>query len=245
VVLLVALWDALAQRGIIPRYLLPPPGALLAEFHTSAGLLLTRAATTAQEAWTGFVLGNLVAVAAALLFAYSAPIRTCLYPLALVSRAVPMIAVVPLLVIALGYGMAPIVVVVAFYAFFPTLLNMVRGLRSAEVEYHELLHTLSASRLQRLTMVDLPASLPYLFAALKVGAAGCFMAAIAGEWVGVNAGLSGLGYLIAVSGYHFKLPTLWAAVAVASALTLATLGAVTLCERWLTRWRRHEEGELT
>jgi NitT/TauT family transport system permease protein len=241
---LVALWAVLAAWSIIPRYLLPTPGALLHALITDTDLLFKRGAYTAQEAWTGLLLGNLTAVAAAIGFAFSAPLRRCLYPMALVSRAVPMIAIVPLLVIALGYGMTPIITMVAISTFFPTLLNMVRGLHSADVAYHELLHTLSASRLQRLRMVDLPAALPYLFAALKVGASGCFVGALVGEWAGANAGLGGLGYLIEMSSYHFRLDMLWAGVVVAVLLTLCTLAAITLAERIFTRWQPLDQRDL-
>jgi NitT/TauT family transport system permease protein len=240
---LIAVWAGLAQLDVIPRYLLPTPAALLHELLGNTALLVKRGVYTAQEAWTGLLLGNVAAITVAVLFAWLEPVRRCLYPLALVSRAVPMIALVPLLVIALGYGMTPVITIVAIHAFFPTLLNMVRGLRSADVQYHELLHTLSASPLQRLWLVDLPASMPFLFAALKVGASACFIGAVTGEWAGANAGLGGIGYMIEMSSYHFRLDTLWAGVVVAALLTLTTLGLVVLLERVVMRWQPRNQGD--
>ena len=231
VALLGALWDYGTGSGVIPRYLLPGPAALGHELVANRAVLTRHAVYTIKEAVGGFALGNGVAVAAAFLFSWSPVLRAAFYPIALASRAVPIIAITPLLVILLGRGLPPIVAVVAISVYFPTLLNMVRGLQSADTAYHELLHTLSASKLQRLRMIEVPASLPYLFAALKVGASVAFISAIVGEWIGAN---QGLGYLIVLSGSYFKIPTLWAAVVVAAALTLALVGLVTLGERLLS-----------
>jgi NitT/TauT family transport system permease protein len=230
--LMLAVWAYLTSRGIIPRYLLPSPQAIGKELATHTTVLARHAGVTLEEALGGFVIGNAAAVALSLVFAWSAPVRRALYPLALATRAVPIVAVTPLLVVALGYGTAPIMAVVAISVYFPTLLNMVRGLQSADVEYQELLHALSASRLQRLRLIELPASLPYLFAALKVGASTAFISAIVGEWIGSG---RGLGFLIVESGYHFRLPMLWSAVAIAGALTLLTVGLVGAAERLAVR----------
>ena len=231
VLLLAALWEIGTRSGAIPRYLLPTPAALGHELVGNWRVLARHAGYTVSEAVGGFMLGNLAAIAAALLFSWSPVVRAALYPMALASRAVPIIAVTPLLVILLGRGLPPIIAVVAISVYFPTLLNMVRGLASADAAYFELLHTLSASPLQRLRMIELPASMPYLFAALKVGASLAFISAIVGEWIGAN---SGLGYLIVLSGNYFKIPTLWAAVTLAAGLTLVLVGLVALAERLLS-----------
>jgi NitT/TauT family transport system permease protein len=170
-----------------------------------------------------------------LLFAWSPVARISLFPLALVSRGVPIVAITPLLVLVVGRGLPPVVAVVAIAVSFPTLLNMVRGLRSADVEYYEMLHTLSTSRLQRLRLIELPASMPYLFAALKVSASVAFISAVVAEWIGSNVGL---GYLVVISGQYFKLPMLWAAIGATAGLTLAMLGIVSLVESALSRWTR-------
>jgi NitT/TauT family transport system permease protein len=232
--LILGAWAYLTGNGIIPRYLLPSPAAIGHEFATDTRVLLKHTKTTMAEALGGFVIGNVSAILLSLVFAWSAPVRRALYPLALATRAVPIVAITPLLVIGLGYGIVPIVVVVSISVYFPTLLNMVRGLQSADVEYRELLHVFSATPLQRLRLIEWPASLPYLFAALRVGASAAFISAIVGEWIGSN---RGLGFLIVESGYHFRLPTLWSAVIIAAVLTLLTVGLVGLVERLAVRGR--------
>ncbi len=230
---LVGLWGVLSAVGVIPRYILPAPGAILDEFVKNHAVLTKHALTTVGEALAGFVIGNAAAVAMAIAFSYSALLKDAFYPFALISRAVPIIAFTPLLVIVLGRGLPPVIAVVAIAVYFPAFLNMMRGLASADVEYHEMLHTLSASRWQRLKIVDWPASLPFLFAALKVSASAAFIAAIVAEWIGAN---QGLGYLVVISSQYFKLPTLWAAIIVAAVLTLLLLAIVVIVERLLHRW---------
>ncbi len=234
-------WEWLSDIGVIPRYILPAPQALLGAMVTTSEALTRHGLVTIQEAVGGFLLGNAIAIAASLLFAASRAVRLCFYPLALASRAVPIVAITPLLVILLGRGMLPIIVVVAISVYFPTLLNMLRGLRSADVEYQELLYSLNASRWQRLRIVELPACLPYLFAALKVGASVAFIGAIVGEWIGAN---SGLGYLIVISANYFRIPAMWAAITVAATLTLLLVAAVSTAEKFATPWRHEGTGDL-
>jgi NitT/TauT family transport system permease protein len=133
----------------------------------------------------------------------------------------------------LGRGLPPILAIVSFSVYFPTFLNMMRGLNSVDADYEELLHTLSATPFQRLRLIQFPASMPFLFAALKVSASGAFIAAVVTEWIGASAGL---GYLIVDASQYFRLSTMWAAIFTAAGLTLALLGIVTLLERLLWRW---------
>ncbi len=242
IVAAVGLWAWLSAIGVIPLYLLPAPGALAMALVTGAPVFVRHASFTLQEAVGGFVLGNVVAIAASLAFSASSTVRTCFYPLALATRAVPIVAVTPLLVILLGRGMTPIIVVVAISVYFPTLLNMMRGLRSADVEYHELLHTLGGTRWQRLRIIEIPACLPYLFAALKVGASAAFIGAIVGEWIGAN---RGLGYLIVISANYFRIPAMWGAITVAAALALLLVGLVSMAEKWSMPWKHAGVGELS
>jgi len=237
-VALIALWAWLSADGKIPAYLLPSPGVLLAALRNSAPVLLRHATATTTEAVGGFVIGSAAGVLAAILLAASRLVRHSVFPLALASQAVPIAAITPLIVLLIGRGLPAILTVVAITAFFPTLINVTRGLRAADLGYHELLHSLSATRAQRLRMIELPSALPYLFAALKIGAASSFISAIVGEWIGSNLGL---GYLIVISGQYFKIPTLWAAVVVGSALTLALVGLVVLAERLSMPWLPKED----
>jgi NitT/TauT family transport system permease protein len=238
-VALVVAWSVLTEHGIIAHYLLPTPSAVLNEILTNNEPLWRHGKLTATEALLGFAIGNTGGVAAAVLMGWFPAFKRCVLPLALVTRGMPMVAITPIMVIMLDRGLLPIVTVVSIAVYFPTLITMVRGLESADVEYHELLHSFSADRLQRLLIVEFPAALPYLFTSLKIGASIAFIVAITGEWVGASAGL---GYLIVVSGEYFKLAMMWSAILVASGLTLATVGTVLLAELLLSRWTARGEG---
>jgi NitT/TauT family transport system permease protein len=232
-VALIALWAVLSSIGWIPSYILPSPGAIANEFASNYNVLVKHALATTREALSGFLLGNILAIAMASLLTCSPVLKDTFFPYALISRAIPIIVFTPLVVVLLGRGFPPILAIVSFSVYFPTFLNMMRGLNSVDLDYEELLHTLSASRAQRLRMIQFPASMPFLFAALKVSASGAFISALVTEWIGSNVGL---GYLVVVSSQYFKLPTMWAAIFTAAMLTLVLLGLVTLLERLLGRW---------
>lgn len=232
-VLILVAWDVLSDRGIIPSYILPSPGAIGHEFTANTRVLLKHASATTIEALIGFLIGNCAAIAAASLLTMVPPLKDAFFPFALMSRAIPMVVFTPLFVVLLGRGLPPILAIVSFSVYFPTFLNMMRGLNSVDVDYEELLHTLSATPLQRLRLIQLPASMPYLFAALKVSASAAFISAVVTEWIGASVGL---GYLVVDASQYFKLPTMWAAIFTSAGLTLVLLALVTLLERLLWRW---------
>lgn len=230
---LLALWAVGSAAGWIPAFLLPSPFAVGAEFINNAEVLFRHGSTTTLEAVTGFLIGNGAAVLASAVLSSSRTLRDMFYPYALVSRAIPIVVFTPVVVVMLGRGLPPIIAVVSFSVYFPTFLNLMRGFKAADADQHELLHTLSATRLQRLLMIEFPAAMPYLFTGLKVSASTAFITALVTEWIGAD---TGLGYLVIVSGQYFKLATLWAAIFISAALTLTLLGLVHLAEHALKRF---------
>jgi ABC-type nitrate/sulfonate/bicarbonate transport system permease component len=157
------------------------------------------------------------------------------YPLTLAAQAIPVVALAPILSIWLGPGMAPKILVAGFLVFFPTLVNMQRGLRAVDPEIAELMRSYNASWWRILVKVRLPASLPFLFVALKIGAGGCFLGALTAEWIGSD---RGLGYLVTIFGSQFQIPQLWGAAIIASILAVSAFGLVGLLERLALPWRR-------
>lgn len=232
-VIVLGFWQMLADAGAISPLILPSPLAILDAFRVDGGNLLYHAAFTTAEALTGFVIGNLLGFALAVVFLYSDLSRRTVYPLAVAAQAVPIVAVAPALIIWFGNGMAPKIFVTIFLVFFPMLVNALRGLKSADTEVMELLYTLSATRRQQLTMVRLPASVPFLFNALKLSACACFVAAIVAEWIAAD---RGLGHLIVLYGSQYRMPQVWAAVLIGAAVSMAVYGLVVLAEARLAPW---------
>jgi len=169
-------WQYFTTSGQVSRLILASPTAIAGAFVDSGGEILWNAAITLTEALTGFAIGNSAGLLLAILFIHSDLARRTIFPIAIGAEAIPIVAVVPVLILWLGNGMEPKIFITSFLTFFPMLINALRGLRSADSEVNELLYTLSATRGQRLFMVRLPASIPFLFNALKLSACACVVA---------------------------------------------------------------------
>ncbi|MDP3061967.1 MAG: ABC transporter permease subunit, partial [Chloroflexota bacterium] len=155
---LLAAWEALARLYSVPRWLLPTPSAVGVELWASRGLLWGHTLVTLEEVLIGFALALVVGVVLAVGIAYSRVLERSIYPLVIASQTVPVIAIAPLLLIWVGYGMAPKIIVVALITFFPIVVNMVDGLRSVDADMANMLRTLGGSRWQVFTKVQVPTS---------------------------------------------------------------------------------------
>ena len=156
------------------------------------------------------------------------------YPIAVFINTIPIIAVAPILVLMLGNGYAPKIVIAALICFFPTLVNMVRGLKAVSPQMLELMRVLSASDREVLFKIRLQSSLPFLFAALKIASTTCVIGAIVGEWIGSN---YGLGSLIIEATYNFRAPLLYATVILGAGLAVAFFVTTSLVERHVLKWK--------
>ena len=230
-----AAWQYITASGLISRLILASPTAILGAFGTSGGEILANAGVTLTEALTGFAIGNAAGLLVAILFVHSDLARRTIFPIAIGAEAIPIVAVVPVLILWLGNGLAPKMFITSFLTFFPMLINALRGLRSADAEVNELLYTLSATPRQRLFMVRLPASVPFLFNALRLSACACVVSAIVGEWLAAEAGL---GHLIVLYGTMYKVPEIWGTALMSTGMSLALYGLVEVAERLATPWRR-------
>jgi ABC-type nitrate/sulfonate/bicarbonate transport system permease component len=235
VVLLILAWQAAIWIGHLESFVLPTPRQVLAVFGQSEtrSLILDNISPTLTEAMIGFVLclliGSLLAVA---MFA-SRIVRDALYPLLIASQAIPTIAIGAVLVIVLGYGAAPKVVVVILYSFFAVTVNVYDSLQSLDPELPALLRTLGASPWQVLRTARIPAALPGFFTGAKLAVSYSISGAIYGEWVGAT---GGLGYVLQMANGQFASATVFAIVLVMALLGLLAFSIVALLERLLIPW---------
>ncbi len=232
---LVLVWDIVIRVFSVPDYVVPTPGAVGQALVKERARLLDNATPTIVESVGGFALGNLVAIAAALAFVHSKALERALYPVAVAVRTLPIVAIAPIFVLLLGNGYAPKIAIAALITFFPTLVNMVEGLESADPQALELMHVLSASKTEIFRYVRWPSSLPYLFSAMRIASTSSVLGALVAEWIGTN---KGLGYLIVLTTYDFRTALLYAAMVVTSAIALAFFFLVSLVEWLLVRWER-------
>jgi NitT/TauT family transport system permease protein len=232
---LVLVWDVAIRLFAVPAYMVPTPASVGQALVRERARLLDNATPTILESLGGFALGNLVAIAAALAFVHSKALERALYPVAVAVRTLPIVAIAPILVLLLGNGYAPKIAIAALITFFPTLVNMVEGLESADAQALELMHVLSASKTEIFRYVRWPSSLPYLFSAMRIASTSSVLGALVAEWIGTN---KGLGYLIVLTTYDFRTALLYAAMVVTSAIALAFFFLVSLVEWLVVRWER-------
>jgi putative hydroxymethylpyrimidine transport system permease protein len=226
-------WELAVRLGHVPGYLLPAPSQIAADLATDWGVLGPALAVTVQEVLLGFVIAAAAGVALAVALHLSPVARRALYPLLIGSQTVPIIVLAPILVILLGYGLAPKLVIVALICFFPVVVNGIDGLGGVDPELIRMMRTLDASRWAILARVEFPAALPTIFSGLRVAATFAAIGAVFGEWSGSN---QGLGYVMLAATPNLLTARIFAAIVLLTVIALALFGLVSLLERLLVPW---------
>jgi NitT/TauT family transport system permease protein len=231
--LLLAWHFGVAWSDVSP-VILPPPGDVLAELAERWRVILGHASLTFAEAAAGFVVAAIVGLVGAVVFVLFPPLGDAFYPLVVALKMVPMIALAPLIVVWFGTGFGSKVIMAAIVAFFPILVNALRGLRSVGPELHELFASLSATPGQVLWKLRLPSAVGYTFAALRVAAVFAVIGAVVAEFIGANAGI---GYFVKAASYYAATDRMLAGI-LATALVGALLYSLVLgLERAFPWWR--------
>lgn len=230
---LLFVWWALIAVFDVKPFIAPAPQVVAATLVAKADILLANLWPTAIEAVSGFLAGNLAAIAIATLFVHRKDVEMAFFPIVVLVNSIPVVAKAPILMLLLGTGMAPKIAIAAVICFFPTLVNMVRGLEAASPQAMELMHVLSASKWEVFIRMRLPTSIPYLFSALKIAASTAVVGAIVGEWIGSQVGI---GALIIQATYNFDSALLYATVFTGSAFSVLFFLTIRLIERLCARW---------
>ncbi|WP_376767760.1 MULTISPECIES: ABC transporter permease [Mesorhizobium] len=230
----IALWQFVVWFFAVPTFMAPSPVEVFHAFGENGAILWANLLPTLLEAFLGFIFGNLIAILLAVWFVYSSTAEKAFYPIAVIVKSIPIIALAPILVLIFGNGIAPKIIIAGLICFFPTLVNMVQGLKAASPAMLDLMRVLSASNAEVFWKVRLPASLPFLFAALKIAATSSVMGAIVAEWIGSS---YGLGALIIEATYNFRSPLLYATVVIAAGLAVALFFVVSFIESRVIRWK--------
>lgn len=206
---LVALWQLLVWLTGVPPFMLPGPGEVLQSAWQHAPRLLEHGLVTASEILLGFALGAVLGLLSALLLTSFNPARRWLLPLLVLTQALPVFALAPLLVLWFGYGMASKVAMAVLIIFFPVTAAAYDGLRRTEPGWLDLARVLGASPWAMLWQLRLPAALPALASGLRIAAAVAPIGAVVGEWVGSSAGL---GYLMLHANARMQVDLMFAAL---------------------------------
>lgn len=227
-------WAALVYVFKVPPFIAPSPLTVAQTLIAKSDVLANNLWPTVVEAIGGFLIGNLFAIALATAFVHRKWISETFFALMVLINSIPVVAKAPILVLLLGNGFAPKIAIAAVISFFPTLVNMVRGLDSVNPQAMELMRVLSASEREVFVKLRIYNSLPYLFSALRISASSAVIGAIVGEWIGSN---YGIGALIIQATYAFDSALLYAAVFVGSAFAVLFFLAIALAERLIVRWQ--------
>jgi len=232
--LLIAVWAVAIELSGLDSFFAKGPGdvwSLLVEGPRAGAdreLLFSGLATTVRHAVTGFVLGMGTAYLVACVFVLAPIVERGVMPVALALRSVPILATIPLVILVVGRGELATTMTIAVMSFFPTLVNVVAGLRSARAEVVELLSVYGCSKLTVLRKARVPAAMPSLFASARIAVPASVLGATVVEWLATG---EGLGNAILVGAFNARYGILWAAAVILCAVTMVSYSAVGSLER--------------
>lgn len=228
-------WQIVSDSGLVPSFMLPSPLTVMRAFFTDLPLLLENLGITLLEAMLGLGSG----VALGFLFALAMErwngLRLALYPLLVFSQTVPTVAIAPLLVLWMGFGLAPKVLVVFLVTFFPITVNLLESFRATDPDRLRLLEAMGASRGQLFRFAKWPNAMEPFFAALKVSASYSVVGAVIAEWLG---GTKGLGVYMTQVRKSFAYDKMFAVIFLISALSLALLFLLERLKALSMPWKR-------
>ena len=237
VALLVA-WELIVRLGHVPEYLLPAPTQILADLKTDWVILWPAMLVTLKEVVIGFVIATVAGVGLAVVLHLYGPLRRAMYPILIGSQTIPIVVLAPILVILLGYGILPKLVIVALICFFPIVVNGIDGLRAVDEDFIRMMYTLDATRWGIFRRVEFPGALPSFFSGMRIAATFAAIGAVFGEWSGSNAGL---GYVMLEATPNLLTARIFAAILMLTVISLVLFGLVSLLERIAVPWAPRRE----
>lgn len=227
-------WEAGVRQFDVPVYLLPAPSRILQTFLERPGYFLSALMVTLGEAVGGLALGGLIGILVAVLVSLRPSLERGMMTLAILVKSTPLAAIAPLLTIWLGFGVLPKIIITALLTFFPTLVNVLVGLQSAERDMLDLMRVHRASGWQILVHLRAWLALPYLFAALRVTAPLSLVGAVIAEWTGAS---GGLGRVMWLAYSNLNLPPMFAAIFILSLSGIVFYGLIVWLERNVLYWK--------
>jgi NitT/TauT family transport system permease protein len=234
VVAIVAAWEIGVRVFEVSPDKLPPPSAVLATMWQDKAHLADAGWTTLYETLIGLVLGTVVGVLSGIAFAQSRLLERMFLPYFVASQAVPIIAFGAIIIMWFGNGVASKAVIALYLSFFPVAVNTLLGIRTVSEDEIGLLRSFGASKLAILVKLQLPAALPAIFTAVRLGASLALVGAIVGEWFGAA---SGLGVVLLTAMYDYRVPQLWAGIVLTGLTGVALYLVIAFLQRRIAWWQ--------
>ncbi len=214
---LVLIWQAIVLVTGVPAYILPGPMSVAEAALSHTGPLFEHAMITLLEIVAGLLIGTLLGVSNALVMIASRSLKRWLLPVLVISQAIPVFALAPLLVLWLGYGMSSKIAMAVLIIFFPVTAAFYDGMRSTEPEWLELAQVMNAKPMAIIRHVRIPAALPAFASGLRVATAVAPIGAVVGEWVGSS---RGLGFYMLHANARMQIDVMFAALSLLCIVSL-------------------------
>lgn len=232
---LLLVWQVISASGLIPKFMLPSPVDVVRAFIGDFSLLMEHTKATLVEAFFGLVLGIVLAFLGAVLMDRFPLVYRGMYPLIVLTQTIPTIAIAPLLVLWMGYEMAPKITLIVITTFFPITVGLLDGFRSADQDAVDLMKAMGASRMHIFRYMKLPGSLSHFFAGLRVSTAYAIVGAVIAEWLG---GYYGLGVYMVRVKKSYSFDKMFAVIFLISAISLLLMWLVEVLKKAVMPWER-------
>lgn len=235
---LAAVWLFVSEGGIVPSYMLPSPVDVAKAFVNDFPLLCSHAAVTLQEALYGLLIGTALAFVIAVLMDRFSFLNKALYPILVITQTIPTIAIAPLLVLWMGFSMAPKITLVVLTTFFPIAVSLLDGFQSADKDEIGLIRSMGGSRLQIFRHVKLPGATEQFFSGLKVSASYSIVGAVISEWLG---GFEGLGVYMTRVKKAYAFDKMFAVIILISLVSLLLMALVALLKKLAMPYKKSSQ----
>lgn len=238
--IIVLLWLFISEGGLVPAYMLPTPVKVIKAFIGDFPLLLKHAETTLWEAFFGLLAGTVLGFIIAVLMDRFRFLNKALYPVLVVTQTVPTIAIAPLLILWMGFSVAPKITLVIITTFFPVAISLLDGFKSADKDAIMLLKSMGAKNYEVFKYIKLPSALPSFFSGLKVSSSYAIVGAVIAEWLG---GFEGLGVYMTRVKEAYAYDKMFAVIIFICVLSLVLMGLVSLISKLAMPWNRKNKNE--
>lgn len=234
---ILVLWQVLSGFGIVPEFLLPSPADVVRAFIADFPLLMEHLKVSLVEAGMGLGIGIGIGFVMAVLMDHFEGFYKAFYPIIVITQTIPTIAIAPLLVLWLGYDMAPKVTLIVIVTFFPMAVGLLEGFRGADKDTMNLLKAMGASRAQIFRHVKLPGAMDRFFAGLKISVSYSVVGAVIAEWLG---GYNGLGVYMTRVRSSYAFDKMFAVIFLISAISLVLMVTVEILQKKMMPWKMED-----
>lgn len=235
---LALIWLFVSEGEIVPSYMLPSPIDVIKAFINDFGIIINHTAVTLAEAVSGLLLGTVSGFIISVFMDRFEMLNKAFYPILVITQTIPTIAIAPLLVLWMGFSVAPKITLVVITTFFPIAVSLLDGFKSADKDAVNLLRSMGAGNIRIFRYIKLPSALPSFFSGLKVSASYAVVGAVIAEWLG---GFEGLGVYMTRVKKAYAFDKMFAVIIFICIISLILMAVVSLLSKITMPWNKKEK----